>query len=418
VTASARGVRGRLGLAAVLALACAGAAGQESLPAADRIADRANHQNPYFSAQGLKALKAQGDGAIPALERFIARRSLHALAPLVVEWLGEVPEDRARAILVTALANTAFPWRPQAARALARAPRPGELDLLGRLARDALPAVREPVLLALGDLGVRDAALRPRILAAIRPGLEDAVFEPRLAAAEALLRIGDLGCVPALVAALSVERRFFDVDFGVLARRRAWIALEPLVGTGVGYDASAGPARNADALAEIARRLEKVAETRPVRSRPAGGAPTAPDVTDATFGIEIRSCRAGDDWVRVTAGGELVLGHYDLERRRMGERHAATIAELLRGVTPAGAAVPRLDAGAFLGRPGCDFEKWYLPDETGLLRVTVGLEGRPEELEKLRLAVVAAIEETFGHERAQGFLDRGAPFGPGGDDRD
>jgi HEAT repeat protein len=395
-----------------LALAVLGAASllpaQESAPDVDRIADRANHQNPYFSAQGLKALKAQGAAALPAVERFVARRSVHALAPLVVEWLGEVPEDGARKILRAALGNPEFPWRPQAARALGKSPREAEADLFLAASKDALPAVREAALLALGQLAAKDASLRPRALAGLEAGMEDPQFEPRLAAAEALLAAGEKRALPVLLEALSVERRFFDVDFGVLARRRAWAALQPLAGAGVAYDPSAGPAKNADALREIARRVASLVPPRPETGP--SKAPLAKDVDDVVFGVEVRSCRAGDQWIRLTGNGELVLGHYDLERRKVPEPELRELRRLLGETARPASPESRLDPGAYFGRPGCDFEKWYVPDEPSLLRLTVGQEGRPGALEALHRALGGAVEATFGPGAAEGFKERTSPF--------
>ena len=171
--------------------------------------------------------------------------------------------------------------------------------------------MREPRFGALGDIGAEGpgaAAARGR--ARSRPGSPTRCSSRRLAAAEALLKLGEKSPLPVLVEALGVERRFFDLDFGVIARRRAWDALKPLVGEGVAYDPAAGRAKNADAIREIARRARSVAAARAIR-RSAG------DVEDAVFGIEVRSCRAGDQWIRLTSGGELVLGHYDLEQKKL-----------------------------------------------------------------------------------------------------
>jgi hypothetical protein len=379
---------------------------QDSAPVVDRVVDRANHQNPYFSAQGLKALKAHGDAALPALERFIARRSVHALAPLVVEWLGELPDERARTILRDVVRNRAFPWRPQAARSLARAPAGSDLDLLVGLATDPLAAVREAALLALGKVASQDPAARPAALKALDAGLADPLFEPRLAAAEALLQAGQRSPLPVLLDALRVERRFFDLDFGVIARRRAWAALEPLVGPGIAFDPSLPPERNEAAIAAIAAKVG-AGESR----SQAASAPLQADVGDAVFGIEIRSCRAGDQWVRLTAGGDLVLGHYDLAIRKLRGARAEEILGLIRDLSSEEKRDVRLDEGAYFGRPGCDFEKWYLPEESGLLRVTVGLEGRPEILRRIEVAVAAAVEEAFGPAAGEEFRDRALPFG-------
>jgi hypothetical protein len=225
------------------------------------------------------------------------------------------------------------------------------------------------------------------------------MFEPLLAACEGLVKLREKP-PPLLFEALGVERRFFDLDFGVLARRRAWAALKPVVGEGTAYDPVLGPARNAEALSEIRKRL-RAADSRPV-SLP-------PDVDDVVFGLEVRSCRAGDQWVRITSGGELVLGNYDLERKRLDPKTARELLEILKKTaSPNPESRPAPDS--FFGRPGCDFEKWYLPDEAALLRLSVGLEGRPELLQALHKALEGAIDSAFGPGRAQEFRDRAAPF--------
>ena len=126
------------------------------------------------------------------------------------------------------------------------------------------------------------------------------------------------------------------------------------------------------------------------------------------FGIEVRSCRAGDQWIRITSGGELVLGHYDLQKKKLDPKTAAALLALVRG---ASAPESRPAPGAFFGRPGCDFEKWYLPDESALTQVTVGQEGRPAVLRALYQAIGAALEDALGPAAAQEFAERTAPFG-------
>jgi hypothetical protein len=124
----------------------------------------------------------------------------------------------------------------------------------------------------------------------------------------------------------------------------------------------------------------------------------------------VRSCRVGDQWVRLTAGGEIVLGHYDLERKKLEPARAAGLLKLLQGVAAPERPESRLVPGAYFGRPGCDFEKWYLPDEAALVRLTVGLEGRPEALRSLHEALGAAVEAALGASVRQEFDDRAAPF--------
>jgi len=51
-----------------------------------------------------------------------------------------------------------------------------------------------------------------------------------------------------------------------------------------------------------------------------------------------------------------------------------------------------------------------LPDEAGLLRLSVGLAGRPEALEALHKALEGVVESAFGPALGQEFSDRTAPF--------
>ena len=85
--------------------------------------------------------------------------------------------------------------------------------------------------------------------------------------------------------------------------------------------------------------------------------------------------------------------------------------KLVRSVTGPQSRESRLVPGAFFGRPGCDFEKWYAPEETALVRLNVGLEGRPEALQALHDAIGAAIEAAWGAGARHDFDDRAAPFG-------
>ena len=170
----------------------------------------------------VKMLKARGAAALPALEEVREpgdRCSRSRRSPS--SGSGRCRTNARGRCCVRALADAAFPWRPQAARALAKGARPADVDMFTALARDPLPAVREAGLGALGDLAVRDPAARPPAIRALEAGLADPIFEPRLASAERLHALGEKSALPILVEALGAERRFFELDFGVIARRRA-----------------------------------------------------------------------------------------------------------------------------------------------------------------------------------------------------
>ncbi|HYC78719.1 MAG TPA: HEAT repeat domain-containing protein [Planctomycetota bacterium] len=391
--------------AVLFAAAVAGAStAQESAPAAEsravdwrRLLDRANSDNPYFSAGATKVLEARGLEAWPALDSFVRRRSIYALSAPVTTWLGKLDHPPARALLRRAARDPEFPWRPYAVRALAEAPREDDRALFRDLLEDPLPAAREA---AAEGLGRCPATASDDETAALRARLADSSFDVRAAAADALFKRGDRSALPVMVDALDLVRRFFDLDFGEIARRRAWALVAPIAGEGVPYDPGAPPEHRAFAMTILRRRLALDASPDGAASRPAAW---APDVDRVVFGLEVRSCRRGDAFLRLTAEGDLVTGQYDLKAGRIPPALLATLREEIERAR----AVPERP---LYGRPGCDFERYYLPDEDGLRRLTVGPEGRPAGLTRLAALLTEALRETQGDVAAEAHLRRTAPF--------
>jgi hypothetical protein len=360
----------------------------------ERLVERANHANPYLSAQAAKALEKQGAAALPALEAFVARRSIYALSAPVVTWLGTLDDDRARATLRRAAFDREFPWRPYAVRALAVHPAAEDRGAFLRLLADKLPQVREAAAAGLGAAGApSDPAAEVLERDALRAALGDASFDVQAAAAEALKKRGDASGLPAMLDALTLSRRFFDLDFGEIARRRAWAFVAPFA-KGVVFDPGAPAAEREPALAKVRAALGGDAPA----SRP-----IAEDAGDVVFGLEVRSCRRGDAFIRLTAAGEIVVGQYDLRRIRL--KPAALEALRTELVT-----AQRTAPAPLYGRPGCDFERYYLPDEEGLKRITVGPEGRPPEMRRLSALLREAIRDGLGPEAAAEHVERVAPY--------
>jgi HEAT repeat protein len=371
----------------------------------DRVVERANHQNPYLAAQAAKVLEARGAAAMPAVLRFVERRSIYALSAPVTTWLGELEAAEARALLERCAFDREFPWRPYAVRALAARPRPVDRATFLRLTSDLLTPVRESAAAGLGALPAPPAGAEGDDVPALRALLADVSFDVRAAAAESLAKRGDLAGVPVMLGALDLTRRFFDLDFGELARRRAWNVVLPVVGEGLPFEPGSPP--------EARRVWIEVAKTRWAARAAAAGSGGAtsrpedaswpPDVADVVFGLEVRSCRRGDEFLRLTAEGELVAGQYDLRRGKLSPEAWSEIRQALE-------TVRKVDPNPHYGRPGCDFERYYLPDEGGLLKITVGNEGRPAGVRRLSGLLLNAMGDLFGDSALSKHLDRVSPF--------
>lgn len=414
MNAEARGRGSRRASAMVLAVVAAAAVAQEptegggaSRPTSrtldvGRVVERANHVNPYVAVQAVKALESVGAAALPEIEAFVARRSIYALSAPFTTWLGRFDDPRARALLRRAADDPEFPWRPFAVRALTERPHAEDAAAFRRLLSDRLAPVREASAAGLAAIAVvagGDAVAEAA--AALKAAAGDPSFDVRAGVAEALRRLGDESGLPVMVDALALSRRFFDLDFGEIARRRAWAFVEPAVGGRATFDPGAPAAVRRGALAEVRAALG--------RAEGVASRPTDDDVDDVIFGLEVRSCRRGDEFLRVTAGGDLVVGQYDLRRARLSPEAASAFAAAL-------VLAKTTNPGPWYGRPGCDFERYYLPDEDGLKKITVGIEGRPAPLRRLSGILFSAVRDGFGPAVGAEHEERVAPYAAGDED--
>jgi len=369
----------------------------------DGLLDKANSANPYISVRATEALAKFGMEAWGAVERFVERRTLYALSPQVVTWLGTLNDPRPRALLIRCLKDSEFPWRPFAVRAMAQPRSANEAVQWMPFLTDALPAVRESVILGLGAFARSPGCImRKPLIDDLAGRLADEAFEPRLAAAEVLTALDDPRGVAMLLAALGCTRKWFDVDYGELARRRAWTALQ-YFDIAAPFNPSLPAAQTVDVRQSIHRALE-IKTGKAITLPP----PFEPDPVNVIYGLEVRSCRRGDAYIRLLADGRLVLGHYDLRTVKLPEPLFASLRkelEALRG-TP---------DSPFFGMGGCDYECHFLPDEPGMRRFMVGLSGRPVGGRRLVELLGSALDATVGESEGDAFRDRSAPFGPDDD---
>ena len=213
---------------------------------------------------------------------------------------------------------------------------------------------------------------------------------------------------------------FFEMPTGLNARYEAASLLADLGVDLAGYDpelptyAPEGapalkdgiPTSNEGALTEIARQIEAlVAERQPKLGEdlrdlvPAALPPIAraakPIPDDVAIGLELRSCRRGDFYLRWTADDVLLVGQGVPARIPLAE--GAT--ERLLAV--AGETRGALEGQLFWGQPGCDVEAFRIPRAKGdrTMQLTVATNGlrrteaRPAPLTALGAALAASIPE-------------------------
>lgn len=320
-------------------------------------------------------------------------QELAELGAELVEILGELGEPRLRAKLWQALADPDFPWRPSAARSLAKAPAKEEGERFVALLADPLAQVREAALQGVEHMDI--AALRERV----RASLADPDDRVRRVAAALLVRAGERCAVAWIREDLRREDRFFDQPTGKLARYKALELLERGLGDGVerdfGFDAekSWGDPANAEAVRAIEEH---------VRSLCPGGLPELPAVARASaptegdvLGLEIRSCRKGEHHLRWSLDDRLHVGAGNAVAIELPE---GSVARLLEA---AERAIEPLGKQRLWGNPGCDLEQLHWrPDPEGrtsrylVSKGQKSVEGlRPDALGELFALLVATLPE-------------------------
>jgi hypothetical protein len=363
----------------------------------DRLLRLAREASPVVRPQAARRLVDRG---AEAAERVRAEaggtpEGYAALGQDLLELLGELDDAELRADLWEAFGDRDFPWRPSVARTLAKTARGGEAERFRAALGDPVATVRAAALVGLATLDHRAA------LDAVRARLADPDDRVRREAAVLVDRWGDASTLWWLVEDLQRTDRFFDLDTGRLARFESLRRLAPRLDGDLGFAPERTPSDpdNAAALERIAARVTELAGEPPELPRVAraGGADVA-----AVLGLEVRSCRRGEHYLRWGADGTLWVGTGNATRIALD---AATGAALTR---EAGAALRAVGEQDFWGEPGCDVEVYYVAAADGdvrALRVSKGpgrVAGlRPEPLGELSRALLASLPAAAGDLRAE-----------------
>lgn len=324
----------------------------------DKLLRHARTGRPHVRPQAanrLRRLWASGDEAVRA--EVIARlhaeagddqEALAALGSALVEVLAEFEDEALRLRLWQAVRDPEFPWRPYAARGLAVTAQPEELDRMCLLLGDHIAAVRAAGLKGLYKLEARSAE------ALVRSLLADDADYVRRDAADLLIRWGHDDALWYLYEELARDDRFFDRPTGREARYKAYqLALTHLGDLG-NYNPVKGPADNKVVLAVLATKVAARAGERP-ELPPAAVA--IPAHAPALLGLELRSCRRGEFFLRWTADDRLLVGQGNPAVIDLPQGTAARLAEA------ATARTEELEART-VGEPGCDLEIFYWRPES------------------------------------------------------
>ncbi len=365
----------------------------------ERLIDLASTGRAVVRPQAAQRLVEFGDEAAAILVERVGEvgDALEDLGPELVEVLGEFGDDTLRARLWWQLDSPSFPWRPQAARSLAKVPRADELARFHALVDDRHAQVREAAVNALASLGrnsAPDGGPGPTEVL-LRARLADPDDAVRRAAAITLYDWGDPSTAFWLLEDLRRDDRFFELRTGERARFASAALLEQRFEDLAGFDPALDPSQLDARLAW--RKLEER-----LLAANDGARPELPDVAraraqriDAVFGLELRSCRHGDLYLRWTADDELFVGTGRAARVALPP---GTVRTLLGGLDD---RLDRLGDQRFWGASGCDTEQlhWRPPgaERTATFLVSKGAQPvedlRPEALSDVARALLATLPE-------------------------
>jgi len=319
-------------------------------------------------------------------------KDLARLGQYLVEVLGELEDPTLRAWLWRDLADRDFPWRGPASRTLAASATADELEPFRECLGDYLGQVLDAAHGPLPRLAARDS------LELVRPLLEDQNDRVRRAAAAVLDLWGEPWALAWLVEDLRRSDRFFGMPLGEQARFDAIRVLTERLGSDHGYRAELGPDDPGNR-----RAIEEIAEA--VRQRAGGQVVELPDVARAVgewegdvLGLELRSCRRGEHYLRWNESDVLYVGTGNAVAIELEE---GTVARLRKLVA---ARVAALGDERYWGAPGCDLEQLHLVDESGEDRSFLVSKG-PDPVSDLRPApldeIVRLLLETLPDEPAE-----------------
>lgn len=340
---------------------------------AARLLNSAMNGRPLIRGQAARRLMSLGEVADDALLGVVGETNadLAKLGRDLVEGIGASNNDVLRARLWQASADVDFPWRPAAVSGLAITPRENEVAHFQGLLADRLSSVRAISVYAWGKLAGNDQAIRPL--------LEDPDHLVRQQVAVALIENGHPEGLWWIFEELQRTDNFFDQPTGRQARISAARLLTKHVDDMAGYNGSRTPDHetNVEALAVLRKKITALAGERP---EIADVATASGPITGERLGIEVRSCREGEYFLRWTDDDRLLVGQGNPLSIQLPEGMTAALMATAR---PTYAA--KGDRGRW-GEPGCDLEQVHVVLNDGARPETLNVMKGPEPVKDLRPA--------------------------------
>ncbi len=394
---------------------------------------------PQIAVQASIRLENRGRTAVPALLAFVKEKGHNALTLIGTELFTRIKDERLAALCAELVANKDFYWRPMAMQALVAQESKAHREVYRAGLKDALWGVRSSAIAGLEVVDDRESKAELVNL------LNDTIYDVRAQAAKTLCAWGDESGLPLLVEALRSEVRWFDIDYGQLAREDAWNFLVRLrirekgadkaheVALVAAFKQREGRDATFDELAKIKKEAFTAAREemspgykpwegpkaregglakwdawmtarRPTwREQIPASARVTPDTAEYVFGFELRSCQRGDFFFRIDKDNNLVLGYFNLTSAKLSADEKAKFDAALT-------AVLALDRGTAYGRGGCDFEQYYLKIDGKFSKLWIGVGGRPPELDGFIKSCRDLIKSKFGDAEALDFKERTAAF--------
>lgn len=378
--------------AALLSLLLLSAANRVQEPAQDeraagiaKLISQARTGRAVIRPQAARRLIGLGEEAGLAILAVAGSDSAEfaALGKDLVEVAGQFELPALRAKLWTALDDANFPWRPAAAIGLSAKPLQAELTRFDAMLADPLASVRNAAVRAFGNAGAKD---RSSALSAHLRREEDG--RVRRTTAAQLDRFGERWALWYLLSDLQRTDEFFGQPTGRMARIAALHLLRKSLGEDFGFKPVAEPStpENKAALARISAAVEAAAGAIP--KLPAAARPAAPHAQER-LGLELRSCRLGEFFLRWTADDQLLVG-----------RGTPTVIQLEAGSVASLFAAAQTSSNALgdkrlWGVPGCDQEAFHMlgPDDK---RPSVRLISKgPAAIPGLRPAALSSLSDQL-----------------------
>ena len=369
----------------------------------DKLIARARTGSAVIRPQAAARLVLVGERAAERLVEISGDSNvqLAALGTALVEIFGQFGDDRLRDRLWPALEDSEFPWRPAASRSLAGVPTDGEWRRFERFLDDPIAPVRFACLDALATLSDRGSAERKT--AFLRHAAAQLGDESDVVRRNAALHLDARGQGRALLWLYEDLKRtdtFLGVPTGEAARYATMYAMdERTIEVGKYNAANPESDESVEALASLEKRLlaraaemesklpeaQRALVPRSVPSIARAGAP----VEGAVLGVQLRSCRRGDFYLRWTDDDVLIVGFGNPARIPLAEGSTKRLLALAERTQEA-------TSGQFYwGRPGCDMEMFSMPRK-----------GQPDE-EPLQL-ILSKDEQPTENLRPRSMTELGA----------